>query len=716
MGDNMVLRFQYLGKDTDVVVDDIDQISLIDLILEYWEISEKVQTPMPVNPGFSYIHKMKHVHMTSDNHLLKMFQDLPAASKSPFIEEDIGMDPPISPATMNDIVVDNADFWDNLEVTPIQNNMGRGRGRGKLRGSRRGGGSERTTPTNKGIRLLEQPLIIPTLISPPPPLTGELSQPTHNSSPPPLTCQSFQPIYNSPLFKKRIPKIAARRGLLSSTNLSGRGRGRVLASLSDDMDLVDSPYSPRNDESSDENEVSLENESDVESLGEDDEPPEDVVLAFIHDDFDPYEGPVWEDDCEDMDNYLQRLYKNGEFYKEKEFGKIEIKAWKLYTDKYHLRDVIRDYCIQSGFDVVVEWASRALMEDIRASNDISAKSLNKLLWTRLRVQMSKSTLYRAKQAALQQIYGGHDVSYTYLPAYCDAIIASNPNSYAQHSWYPPNHPERPLSFATIFICFKAALDGFFAGCRVLIGVDGAFLKGNYGEVLLSAVALDGNNEIFPIAWAIGSSEDEDTWKFFIWNLKYVLQQASGAYNGFTFKKAMDLIDKYKAGARVWLANLGDQDKWSKHKFNPSLKCDVNKTNFVESFNATLGIDRTCLAYLSGQGEFEIVDDKSNLPVSLKQQTCKCNQWQLTGIPCKHGMRDILYSGFDPLKFVHERYSVKRYKMAYANGISAIPDKDQCPETQQSIIEPPMMKRGVGRPVKNRRRGEEEQRKGRGVTV
>ncbi|KAL2905150.1 Elongation factor Ts mitochondrial, partial [Bienertia sinuspersici] len=67
--------------------------------------------------------------------------------------------------------------------------------------------------------------------------------------------------------------------------------------------------------------------------------------------------------------------------------------------------------------------------------------------------------------------------------------------------------------------------------------------------------------------------------------------ASGAYNDFTFKKAMDQIDKYKVGARVWLANLGDQDRWSKHKFNASLKCDVNKTNFVESFNATLGIDR-----------------------------------------------------------------------------------------------------------------------------
>lgn len=54
---------------------------------------------------------------------------------------------------------------------------------------------------------------------------------------------------------------------------------------------------------------------------------------------------------------------------------------------------------------------------------------------------------------------------------------------------------------------------------------------------------------------------------------------------------MDRLQKVKAGARVWLADLGDQERWTKHKFDPAIKSDVNKTNFVESFNATLGIDR-----------------------------------------------------------------------------------------------------------------------------
>ena len=36
------------------------------------------------------------------------------------------------------------------------------------------------------------------------------------------------------------------------------------------------------------------------------------------------------------------------------------------------------------------------------------------------------------------------------------------------------------------------------------------LYGNYGGVLLFAIALDGNNEMFPVAWGIVSCEDEES--------------------------------------------------------------------------------------------------------------------------------------------------------------------------------------------------------------
>ena len=42
----------------------------------------------------------------------------------------------------------------------------------------------------------------------------------------------------------------------------------------------------------------------------------------------------------------------------------------------------------------------------------------------------------------------------------------------------------------------------------------------------------------------------------------------------------------------WFANLGDPCTWSKHKFDPNVCNDSNTSNFVESLNATLGVDRS----------------------------------------------------------------------------------------------------------------------------
>lgn len=124
--------------------------------------------------------------------------------------------------------------------------------------------------------------------------------------------------------------------------------------------------------------------------------------------------------------------------------------------------------------------------------------------------------------------------------------------------------------------------------------------------------------------------------------------------------------------------------------------------------------RTCKAYFSAKGEFEVQDGKSVLPVSLNNRTCACNLWQISGIPCKHGMRAILHAKEDPHKFVSNWYSVEVYKRAYSYNIKSIPDKEQWPEPDITLpeIAPPAMKRGAGRPPRNRKRAEDEQQKGK----
>lgn len=57
----------------------------------------------------------------------------------------------------------------------------------------------------------------------------------------------------------------------------------------------------------------------------------------------------------------------------------------------------------------------------------------------------------------------------------------------------------PPLFQILYVCLKACKEGFMAGCRPILGVDGAHLKGAYPGILLTAVGKDGNNDIFPVA-------------------------------------------------------------------------------------------------------------------------------------------------------------------------------------------------------------------------
>ncbi|KAL2895035.1 Poly [ADP-ribose] polymerase [Bienertia sinuspersici] len=637
-----------------------------------------------------------------------------------------------------------------------------------------------------------------------------------------------------------MPKTTARRkGLLTANSSVSNSNGGAnnIVSL-EDLDLHnDEEDGPEYNMSGHHNDTSSDDESVVD---EDDLQLSDVHEMVVMDNYDPYANDVWiDDDIQDdgEGNYFVKLYRNGEMFDKEEHGRMELRPWQLFYDTQNLRDVVRDYCIQSGFSVVIDrssnsiytvycsaegcgwrlhafrlpdvftweiksiqnskhtclgleirnpmvtakWASSVLLEDIRADNDISWKTLNTLLWNRFKAQMETSTLYRVRARALIEIHGGYDDSYAFLPGYCEMIRRTDPGSDACYVWNPETH-------------------------------------GNYGGVLLSAVALDGNNELFPFAWGIVSNEDSDTWGFFVHHTRDLLRstrrgddwciisdkkkgiecaldkvwpevdrryytthlarnwkkaflaplmlslfwKACGAYSKFTFKKAMEQMDKVGKGGTLWLAKLGDQARWTKHKFNAATKCDSNNSNFIESFNATLSIERcrpvltllegirrntmvrlatrrqkceewtrtelcpkivqivqklcqnsrTCHSYLSSAGEFKVFEVKSYPLLSLNNQTCACGQWQISGIPCRHGMRAILDSKLNPHAFVDEWFSVRRYKATYANGIKSMPDLEQWPKFNMPEILPPELKRGIGRPCRNRKRDDTEERKGK----
>ncbi|MBA0874492.1 hypothetical protein Goshw_017475 [Gossypium schwendimanii] len=71
--------------------------------------------------------------------------------------------------------------------------------------------------------------------------------------------------------------------------------------------------------------------------------------------------------------------------------------------------------------------------------------------------------------------------------------------------------ESPTHFKRFYVYFEALTRGWKEGCRPILGLDGFFLKGLFKGELLAAVERDGNNQMYPIAWAIVEGECIDSW-------------------------------------------------------------------------------------------------------------------------------------------------------------------------------------------------------------
>ena len=73
-------------------------------------------------------------------------------------------------------------------------------------------------------------------------------------------------------------------------------------------------------------------------------------------------------------------------------------------------------------------------------------------------------------------------------------------------------------FKYCFMAIGACIEGW-KYCRPNISVDGTFLKSKYGGTLLAASTIDGNNQIFPLAFSIVDSENDASWRWFFENIK-----------------------------------------------------------------------------------------------------------------------------------------------------------------------------------------------------
>ena len=63
-------------------------------------------------------------------------------------------------------------------------------------------------------------------------------------------------------------------------------------------------------------------------------------------------------------------------------------------------------------------------------------------------------------------------------------------------------------FEVCFLAFDAYIFDFRECCRPIISIDRTHLKGKYKGILFIAIAMDGNDQIFSIAFEVGHLKND----------------------------------------------------------------------------------------------------------------------------------------------------------------------------------------------------------------
>ncbi|KAL0364455.1 UNVERIFIED_CONTAM: hypothetical protein Sangu_0543100 [Sesamum angustifolium] len=358
--------------------------------------------------------------------------------------------------------------------------------------------------------------------------------------------------------------------------------------------------------------------------------------------------------------------------------KVKLEKGMVFVDINAFRKVLKEFVIQEGFKVM-----RMRNEKKRVTAHCSVKDcpwrvhaspLADGVTFQVKTYVPNHTCVRSdptKEASAEWIAskiesvlrenpgmkareGSYAESFGRMSYYADLVLEKNEGSVVTLQCdvdeTEPIH-STPI-FKRFFLGLSALRDGFLEGCSPFLGFDGCHLKGPFGGVLLAAIGLDGNNGLFPVAFAVVESECKESWTFFFENLSMLV-------GGFSVDKPWTFMSDRQKG-------------------------------LVETINEVVphAINRRCARHIYANFRSQFAG------TALK----------------RHAALGISHRREDLDSYCDSRFFKENYMKAYKYSIHPVPDQTFWPHGADvtPTLLPPIIKRMPGRPKKSRRKEQGEE--------
>ena len=117
-------------------------------------------------------------------------------------------------------------------------------------------------------------------------------------------------------------------------------------------------------------------------------------------------------------------------------------------------------------------------------------------------------MYNGRQRASDKLFGKWNDSFDYLFRFKAEIELRSPGSVVEVDTVT-DPKDGKIRFSRFFYAFRASIDGFLNGCKPYISVDSTALNGVWNGHMSVALALDGHNWMFHVAFGLFDLETKE---------------------------------------------------------------------------------------------------------------------------------------------------------------------------------------------------------------